>query len=134
MPAFRDVLFSPPRSVPPDVSLDAARRAIEKGDAKALVVAIGGRILGVLTTDDIERARATGLDLTRARVCEAMSPAFVVASDEKLTPIARRMTAEGIGFVVVVDREDGGVCGLFALADVHGLGVAAPTTPPPFAG
>jgi CBS domain-containing protein len=104
---------------------------MEKGETKALVVAIGGRILGVLTTDDIERARAAGLDLTRARVSEAMSPAFVVASDERLRPVAHRMSAEGIGFVIVVDREDGGVSGLFALADVHGLGVAASMNPPP---
>lgn len=60
-----------------------------------------------------------------------MSPAFVVASDERLRPVARRMTDEGIGFVVVVDREDRGVAGLFALADVHGLGVRVSLSPPP---
>jgi len=113
-----DIMSRDVRSVAPDASLQWAAQTMLSAGIGALPVCDGERLLGVITDRDIAiRAVATGLPGS-APVSQAMTvDALFAYEDEEVEAALRRMKAQQIRRLVVLDRARRMV-GMVSLGDI----------------
>lgn len=120
----RDLMKTPVRAVPQDVSIgEAERLMLRYGYSGLVVVDSGHRVVGVISQRDVEKARRHGL--THAPVKGVMSsPALTIPPDLPLDEIQALMVERDIGRLPVV--EDGRLVGIVTRSDVLGRLYGAP--------
>jgi len=88
-------------AVAPDDAIDAAERLLEERELRAVPVVAAGRLVGIVTSPDVLRARVEG----RARAGEAMRERPIVAyPTDGLHTALQRMVRAAISALPVVDR------------------------------
>ncbi len=126
----RDRMTSPPRTVPAAMPLPELTRLLEAAKVSALPVVDEERLVGIVSTTDLVRARASG-GLTADRAARDCMTRDVVSVRETdpLDEAARRMVAARVHRLVVVD-EAGHAVGVLStrdlLRDVVATRVATP--------
>ncbi|MFO7173044.1 MAG: CBS domain-containing protein [Bacillota bacterium] len=120
----RDLMKTPVRAVPQDLSIGEAERLMLRYGYSGLVVVDGGhRVVGVISQRDVEKARRHGL--THAPVKGVMSsPALTIPPDLPLDEIQAIMVERDIGRLPVV--EEGRLVGIVTRSDVLGRLYGAP--------
>ncbi len=125
-PVARDLMSNPVRVVPPTATVAEARREMIRCGHSGLVVAEDGRILGVVTRRDADKARHHRLEHAPVRAYMARSPR-TVAPETPLSTMERLMIRNSIGRLPVV--EDGRLVGIVTRSDLltalHGLRYAS---------
>lgn len=114
----RDVMTRPVVSVHPDASLVEAAQLMRAQDIGEVLVADGGKLLGVLTDRDITlRAVAEGVD-PLAVTCHAVCTAdpVTIGPDEEVAEAAALMRRHAVRRLPVV--EAGRPLGVISLGDV----------------
>ncbi|WAP61008.1 CBS domain-containing protein [Streptomyces sp. S465] len=114
----RDVITRPVVSVHPDASLVEAAQLMRAQDIGEVLVADGGKLLGVLTDRDITlRAVAEGVD-PLAVTCHAVCTAdpVTIGPDEEVAEAAALMRRHAVRRLPVV--EAGRPLGVISLGDV----------------
>jgi len=108
------IMSSPIRSVPPDLSVMDASSIMEAENIRRLVVLDGKRSVGIVTQTDIVRVLAS-YTLSK-EVSEIMtSDVAVIASSASVKEAAQLMASENISCVVATDKN--GVVGIFTERD-----------------
>ncbi len=100
MRTVADAMTSPPVTVAPDTTIQAASAAMLDAHAHAAIVVEGGRVRGLVTVDDVARALAAGADTPVGAVAEPDPP--VVHAQEPLAEAHERMRAAQRGALPVV--------------------------------
>jgi len=96
----------PARTIPPDVSLSVALRAMRASRVRHLIVVEHSRPIGVLTLHDVHFAEAEGRDPDATMTRAAMEPALVVSPEATLTQVVARMLASKSSAAVVQRGSD----------------------------
>jgi acetoin utilization protein AcuB len=106
-----------PGGIPPAAPLAAAHRAMAEQRVRHLVVLDGGRLVGVVSLDDLHLIESLGdVDPLRVPVEDAMTrDVYTVAPDEAASAVGAGMMARGTDTAVVI--EEGQVAGLFTTDD-----------------
>ncbi|MGH3134290.1 MAG: CBS domain-containing protein, partial [Gaiellaceae bacterium] len=111
----RDVMSTPPRSVGPDENVRAAMALCQRHGQSGVFVADGGRVVGAVSREDLDKA--VGHGLAHAPVRGIMSGRVVTASeDATLGELQVLVTSADDGRVAVL-REDE-LVGVVARADL----------------
>jgi CBS domain-containing protein len=114
----KEVATREPVVVAPQTSLRAASEVMSEQAIGAVVVAAGGRVVGILSERDVVNALASGADPDAATVATAMSHDVVsVRPDDTLYDAAVDMLDLGIRHVPVLD-ERAAVHGMVSLRDL----------------
>jgi len=125
----RDVMSSPPVSVGPDASIWAAWSVVMSTGLRHLIVAVDGRVLGVVDDRNVLAEWPMGpLAVRRRHVRELMRSSIAcVPPDTDVRTVAALMIRDAIDAVPVVD-ENGSALGIVTGSDLavavveHGLG------------
>lgn len=111
-----EVMTAPVRALAPEASLDEAALRLAEWGVTGAPVLREGALVGVLSTTDIERARAKGRG--GLPVTSHMSGAVhTIGADAPLDHVLRRMVDEDIGRLPVVDG--GALVGIVSRTDVR---------------
>ena len=104
-PKASEIMTSPVRIILPEVSMDEAGRIMLRYSADGLVVMDDGKILGIVSKRDVDKARHHKLG--HAPVRGFMStPVITVSPDTVVSNIQSTMVAQDIGRVPVVDQDE----------------------------
>lgn len=113
----RDLMSSPVRTVTPDMPLqDLAQSLHEWGHTGAPVVD-DGKLVGVVSRRDVERAEREGRGSLSVKSCMAHN-VFSIGPDELLTEALQRMQTHNIGRLPVLDGQR--IVGILSREDVLG--------------
>ncbi len=119
IPRIKAAMTPFPHSVGEQESLDDARRLMAEHRIHHLPVLDGQRLVGVLTTRDLEHAEASAAlagHAGRRRIGEVYcSPPYAVELEEPLDNVLVHMANERIGSAVVLRQ--GKVVGIFTTTD-----------------
>jgi signal-transduction protein with cAMP-binding, CBS, and nucleotidyltransferase domain len=114
----KDVTSREPVIVAPQMSLRVAAELMATQSVGALVVAVGGRTVGILSERDVVAALGSGASPDEATVAGAMSHDVVsVRPDDTFYDAAVDMLDLGIRHVPVLD-ERGAVLGMVSVRDL----------------
>jgi tRNA nucleotidyltransferase (CCA-adding enzyme) len=114
-PTAREIMSYPVRTIPPDTTIAEARRRMIRYGHSGLVVTDEGRLAGIVTRRDLDKARHHRLE--HAPVRSVMATAVSTAAPE--TPVSELealMIASGIGRLPVVQGER--ILGIVTRTDV----------------
>lgn len=112
-----EIMSSPVRTIRSDISVDEAGRIMLRYSADGLVVMEDGKVIGIVSKRDVDKARHHKLD--HAPVRGFMShPVITVAPDTVLSKIQSTMIEHGIGRVPVLDEETQELLGLVGRAEL----------------
>ena len=102
----RDIMSDNVLSVAPEMPVSEAAGLLESFDIGSVPVSRRGKLIGVMTDRDIAiRVAAKGLDPTRVRVMDVMTPNPVTCSPEDTLTAAEQMMADAqVRRLPVVDR------------------------------
>ncbi len=114
MISAQDILTKNPPSVKPDYLVTKARSIVRKEGKRALPVVEGGKLVGIVTRGDILRVTSSKTNLTIAGVMKRNVE--VLAPEEELFSIAKRMTKVGVRQMPVI--ENGALIGMVSATDV----------------
>ncbi|HTE19769.1 MAG TPA: CBS domain-containing protein, partial [Armatimonadota bacterium] len=114
-PTAREIMAYPVRTILPDVSVAEARRRMIRYGHSGLAVAEGGRLVGVVTRRDADKARHHRLEHAPVRGFMT-AHVHTVGPDTPLSEIERVMIAEGVGRLPVL--RDGALIGIVTRSDV----------------
>lgn len=119
IPRIKAAMTPFPHSVAEQESLEDARRLMAEHRIHHLPVVDDQRLVGVLTTRDLDHAEATAVlagEGERRRIGEIYcSPAYAVELEEPLDNVLVHMASERIGSAVVLRQ--GKVVGIFTTTD-----------------
>lgn len=120
----RDLMTTPVRAVPAQLPVDEAERVMVRYGHGGLVVVEDGRVIGVVSRRDCEKARRHGL--AHAPVKGVMDRAIVVAADTPLDEVQGLLIEKDAGRLPVV--EGGRLVGIITRSDLLGqlYGTAIP--------
>ena len=111
------IMSSPVRTVRTDISVDEAGRIMLRYSADGLVVMEDGKVLGIVSKRDVDKARHHKLD--HAPVRGFMShPVITVSPDTTLSKIQSTMIENDIGRVPVLDESSGELLGLVGRSEL----------------
>jgi tRNA nucleotidyltransferase (CCA-adding enzyme) len=114
-PVAREIMSVPPRTISPDAAIADARRRMVRYGHSGLSVVEDGRLVGVITRRDADKARHHRL--SHAPVKGFMTRQVVTAvPDMPLSAMERRMIERDVGRLPVV--EDGRVVGVVTRGDL----------------
>lgn len=114
-PVAREIMSVPARTITPDATVAEARRRMVRYGHSGLSVVDAGRLVGVITRRDVDKARHHRL--AHAPVKGFMSRQIVTAApDMPLSEMERRMIERDVGRLPVV--EDGHVVGVVTRGDL----------------
>lgn len=103
-PVARELMSAPPRVVSPDASVAWARRLMQRYGHSGLSVVEDGRLVGIITRRDVDRARHHRL--AHAPVKGFMTRDVVTATPEMpLSELEARMIERDVGRLPVLDGE-----------------------------
>ncbi|MDI6692911.1 MAG: CBS domain-containing protein [Anaerosomatales bacterium] len=111
----RTVMTSPVRTIAPDATMDEAGRVMERWGHGALPVAADGRLVGMVTRKDVDKARRHRLGHAPVRGFMSREP-LVVGPDATLDALQNLLAQTGVGRVPVV--EDGRIVGIVTRKDL----------------
>ncbi len=124
----RDRMSSPARSVRADTPLPEVAHALEQQHVSALAVVEGEKLVGIISSTDLVRAKAHGgLAPDRLARDQMTAKVIVVAPEATLEEGVRRMVDARVHRVMVVDA-DGKPVGVLSTRDVLGDVVSARNT------
>ncbi|MBX9573615.1 MAG: CBS domain-containing protein [Candidatus Obscuribacterales bacterium] len=107
----REIMATPVRTIKSDTSIDEAGRIMLRYSADGLVVMDDGKVTGIVSNRDVDKARHHKLD--HAPVRGFMShPVITVAPDTPLSKIQSTMIEHGIGRVPVLDEKTDELLGI----------------------
>src|SRR5918992_531759 len=130
-PVARAIMSAPPRSVAPDETVAHAMVVCQRHRQSGVLVAEGGRLVGVVAREDLDKAIGHGL--SHAPVRGIMSSRVATAAEETPLPELQRLLLGAPGGRVAVLR-DGRITGVVTRSDVlRGLGEEAPAPLEPVA-
>lgn len=120
--AIRDVMTSPVKTIPHDVTLEYAEHAVREYEVRHLPVVKHGRAIGVISQKDLLLLRGLpGYDPKGATVEEAVGKnLFAVAPETPVAEVTEVMVQRRIGSAVVVDAS-GAPIGIFTSVDALNL-------------
>jgi tRNA nucleotidyltransferase (CCA-adding enzyme) len=130
-PCARELMSHPVRSVRPDQTVAEARQRMVRYGHSGLLVLDEGRLLGILTRRDVDKARHHRLDHAPVRGFMT-SHVHTATSETRLSELEETMITEGIGRLPVMRGDE--VIGIVTRTDVlralHGARyVARPAAP-----
>ncbi|MCL4079041.1 CBS domain-containing protein [Coriobacteriia bacterium Es71-Z0120] len=111
----RDIMTSPVRTVTPDTTMDEAGRIMERWGHGALPVTDGGRLVGMVTRKDVDKARRHKLAHAPVRGFMSREPLFV-GPETSLETLQSLLSQTGVGRVPVTD--DGSIVGIVTRKDL----------------
>lgn len=112
----RDIMSSPVRSVDPETTMSEAGRIMLRSGHSGLPVVLEGRLVGIISRRDLDKANHHGLQ--NAPVKGFMSSSVVVIPDEaSIDEVQRLLIGKDIGRLPVVD-DAGRVVGIVTRTDV----------------
>jgi tRNA nucleotidyltransferase (CCA-adding enzyme) len=111
-----DIASSPVRSVAPDDTMRQAGDVMRRWGHGALPVVVEGRIEGLVTRKDVDKAARHGLEHAPVKGFMNRTP-LCVLPDADLPSLERLLTREGIGRVPVCDPE-GEITGILTRKDL----------------
>ena len=119
----RDVMASPPRTVPPDETVAAAMRLCQRHGMSGVLVVEDDRLVGAVSREDLDKAIGHGL--SHAPVKGVMGGRVPTADEDAPLPELQRLLAGAREGRVAICR-DGRVVGVVTRSDVlRALGAAA---------
>jgi CBS domain-containing protein len=105
MRTVADAMSTPPVTVQPATTIQAASMAMLDAGAHAALVVDDGRVCGLVTADDVARALAAGHDPSETAVgAIADQDPPLVSPDDRLAEAHERMRAAGRDVVAVTGR------------------------------
>lgn len=111
-----DVMTPLPVTIDLQQTLFVARKRMQEIGVRHLPVLDGGRLVGLISSRDIDLASGLGADLAQVVVGVAMSAGpYAVGPKESLGTVIARMHEDKVGSVLVVENER--VIGLFTTVD-----------------
>jgi tRNA nucleotidyltransferase (CCA-adding enzyme) len=113
----RDLMSSPVRTVEPEMPLQVLASSLREWDHVGAPVVEGGRLLGVISRRDVERAQRQGRADLAVKSCMT-HPVHTTTPDTPLRAALEEMQAHGVGRLPVVER--GRVVGILSREDVLG--------------
>jgi tRNA nucleotidyltransferase (CCA-adding enzyme) len=108
-------MSSPVRTVTPDTTMDEAGRIMERWGHGALPVTDGGRLAGMVTRKDVDKARRHKLAHAPVRGFMSREPLFV-GPETSLETLQSLLSQTGVGRVPVT--EDGSIIGIVTRKDL----------------
>lgn len=111
----RAIMSRPVRSIPPELTVAEARARMVRYGHSGLIVLEDGKLAGILTRRDVDKARHHRLDHAPVRGYMT-TDVHTVIPDTPLSELQRLMIAEGIGRLPVVSRDD--IIGIVTRTDV----------------
>ena len=114
-PRAADIASGPVRTITPDVTMAEAGRIMARWGHGGLPVIEGGRLVGLVTRKDVDKAARHGLDHAPATGFMARDP-VTVSPDTDLAELERLLVRTGIGRVPVLD--DGELVGIVTRKDL----------------
>ncbi len=129
----KDIMSYPVRTVTPETSVEEAIRVMLRYGHNGLVVTRNGKVVGIVSRRDLEKARRHGRG--NKPVAHYMSHGVIsVNPDTPLESIRRLMVDHDVGRLPVVEK--GELVGIVTRTDVlralHGMERPQPQEPPPF--
>ena len=113
----RDLMSSPVRTVGPDTPLPELASSLREWGHTGAPVVEGGKLVGVISRRDVERARREGRGDLAVKSCMA-HPVMSIGPDAPLQDALEQMQAHNIGRLPVVDGAR--VIGILSREDVLG--------------
>ena len=118
-PSIESVMTSYPYSIEIDDHISSAKTMLAQFKIRHLPVKEGDKLVGVITTRDIERAENCGIDTSigsdiRVRKLHSKG-VYVVAPDEPLVNVLNHMAEHYIGSVLIA--RNGKLAGIFTFND-----------------
>lgn len=118
MDLVADRMSSPPRTAPPSTPLPALVQLLEQAKISALPIVEEGRLLGVVSTTDLVRAKAQGQLHQGLSAADCMSREVrTVRADANLREAAQGLVAARVHRLVVVDAH-GAPLGVLSTRDL----------------
>ncbi|MDI6711743.1 MAG: CBS domain-containing protein [Anaerosomatales bacterium] len=111
----RDVMSAPVRTADPDMPMDEAGRIMERWGHGALPVAVDGRLVGMVTRKDVDKARRHRLAHAPVRGFMSREP-LTVGPDATLDELQALLSQTGVGRVPVL--EDDRIIGIVTRKDL----------------
>ncbi|MEJ2082973.1 MAG: CBS domain-containing protein [Acidobacteriota bacterium] len=117
--SVRDVMTHDVRTVPEDMSVsDLIHRMFTEHYLSFPVLDSGGSLIGLVTLQDVRKARAAGHDEGRMRVSEIMSRQFAkIREHQSAFDAFQRISGADSGRLVVTDT-DGKLAGIISKTDL----------------
>ncbi|HEU4752008.1 MAG TPA: CBS domain-containing protein, partial [Armatimonadota bacterium] len=104
-PTAREIMSSPVRTIDPDVPITEARRRMIRYGHSGLVVVEDGRLAGIVTRRDVDKARHHRLE--HSPVSSVMTRGVrTVSPDAPLSQIEEKMIEGGVGRLPVLRRDE----------------------------
>jgi CBS domain-containing protein len=115
----KEIMSANPLTIPADITVVDAARAMEKQDSSCALIESNGEIVGMITERDItRRVVAKGASPEKTKVASVMTSRIIVTSpDTDIEEALRVMTANKVRRLPVVD-EKAGLVGLVRVADI----------------